>query len=302
MQDLYIRWDMEIVFEGTVWIEGKRVERCVLGEREHVTCMRPDGVTGEISLQNGEVKSTCFEVEQWGGVAVMRAKSEALSVRAVRQAAQEFGGTAYTVTAVCESAYTNVWIDGLSSRLLMLPRGEDAEVDISVELSAAVVAVKRGERRYLALVALYEDEVLYDGWVRDYRLDDRLTVECTYEDMKRHTRTGVYGYIDGKFGLIEQSFTCAYSHTYISALVPYLFAEALAVGNEEEAKDYLTEELKNDFASLKDYVGAVTYVRRPPVACAACDVGLVDASGVGRILSFEMEGDRIKDVRVVESQ
>ena len=291
---------MRIVFDGVVLMEGKRVRTLDIEEGERVWCLLAEdgGLWTEVSLLNGEVICPDCEVERWDGCAVVRPRGDGAVRRAIRQAREEMSGVTYTVTAVCEPTCTNVWIDGLNSRLMVLPRGEDAEVRIVNELSAAAVAVKRGEKRYLMLTALYEDDVLYEGWADEYAIDDRLTVKCTYADMKRHTRQGVYGYIDGKFGLIEQSFTCASAHTFIPMLVPYLFAEALAVGDDEEAIGYLTDDLKEDYSALKAYIGTVSYVRRPPIPAENTDVGIVDASGRGKVLTCEMADAYITDVRV----
>ena len=289
------------MFDGVVLIDGKRVEYLDLQEGEHVLCQIPRSGAGctEVRVQGGRVICDECVVEQWGDCAVLRPKLDCGAVARVRQVSANLGGVTYTVTAVCERHCTNVWVEGTSSALYVLPRGEEVDVQIVEALSAVSFAVRREGRVYVVLVALYEDDVLYEGWVDDYSIDERLTVKCTFADMKRHIRQRVYGYVDGQFGLIEQSFTCASAHAYIPMLTPYLFAEALLVGAEDEAQGYLCEELLRDYHALREYVGTVAYVRRPPVSASQTDVGIVDDKGVGRVLSFAMEGDLIADVRIV---
>ena len=282
--------------------EDKRVRYMELAEGETAWCrvMEMDAYWAQVRVEAGAVICADMDVEQWGECAVLRPVRGRVSACPVRQTIETVGGTTYTVTAVCERSQTSVWVDGADSRLYMLPRGKDVELTVSAALTAVAVAVKREEQCYLVLVSLYEDAVLYEGWVDAYSLGDRLTVDCTFDDMKRHARHRVFGYKEGRFDLLVQSFTCAYAHAYIPTLVPYLFAEALLVGDREEAQSYLVDDLRADFEALCDYIGEVTFVRRPPIPCAPCDVGIVDAKGHGKTFAFELDEDKIADVRLIE--
>jgi hypothetical protein len=204
------------------------------------------------------------------------------------------------VTAVCEYARTTVWVDGIGfTRMYWMPKADNVQIVFAKPMSAVAIGAERAGQTYLMLVDLYEGDVLYEGWVDEYAADERLTVKCTYRDMKRHTRHSIFGYKEGKFCMIEQSFSCAYRHTYISALTPYLFMEALAVGDRQEALSYLSQELQSDFDALLSYVGEVREVRRPPRACAVTEVGVVDGEGKGKIFACEMQ-EVIVDVRRIE--
>lgn len=291
---------MNVFFEDEVLAEGKQTAFLDLSEGRRVYCrICANGRIGYVEVTEKGFAAEGFEVEDWGDVKVLHAAKDATEWNAAAQESEEIDGVRYVVTAVCERDRTQVWVDGASTRLYVLPSGDSVGVQFAAPLSAVAVAVRRGERTYLLLASLYEGEPLYDGWVDGYALSDKLMVECTFDDMKRHTRRRVFGYKDGKFGLIEQSFSCAYRHTFIPALTPYLFLEAVAVGDHEEAKGYLCGDLAEDYDALLKYVGAVDRVRKPPFACDLADVGVVDEKGVGRVFRFDSDEGVIADVREI---
>ena len=292
---------MDVRFEGVVLAEGKRVRYAHLEEGERLYCILPTlGASAWVGVEEGALRSEGFAVEHWGAVAVLLVAEDAVFSRRVRQEQMAIDGVDYTVTAVCEARRTTVWVDSLSSRLYVLPSGEEVEVRFAPALSAVLFDVSQRGAHYVVLASLYEGEIMYEGWTDGYTLGDTLEVECTFADMKRHTRIDVLGYRDGSFGRLARSFTCAYLHAYISALTPYLFCEAIAVGDVEEARSYVSDALVPDFDNLLSYVGEVKAVRCPPVGHEASDVGVVDAEGKGQILRFEMEGDKICDVRCLD--
>ena len=287
--------------DENVYAEGRHVRYLDLAEGQRVLCRVFADVCHEclLYLEAGRLQAVGFAVERWGELTVLRAECRA-EPRAVRQAVQRIDGMDYMLTASCEASRTVAWLERATEQsMLLLPAGEDVEIAFSASMLAVAVCVVRRGGRYLAVLALPTAEVLYEGAVDEYALGDTLEVVCTLEDMRRHTIRTTWGYRGADFCTLAQSFTCANAHTYTPKLVPYLFAEALAAGDREEARGYLTAELAASLDALLGYVGEVSRVDYPPVACGPYDVGVVSAEE-GRVFAFEMEGDKIADVRRVQ--
>lgn len=289
--------------DDTIYVGGRRTSFLQLADGDRVwwSAYRGHPLGGSISYVGGVLSATGFDVEQWGDQAVLVLPTEAATPREVCQRQIEVGGTAYTLTAVCEAHGTSVWLDAGVSQLYLLPAGSRVTLDFSASLLVGLAAVERAGRHYLVLVSLVDGAILFEGWVDEYSLQADLTVVCTFDDMRRHARTRTYGYKDSDFCMLAQSFGCANAHTYISTLVPYLFLEALAVGDCDEARGYLSPDLSADFDALLTYIGKVAVVRTPPVVAPLTTVGVVDATHRGKLFSFDLDGDTIIDVRLLDT-
>ena len=85
---------------------------------------------------------------------------------------------------------------------------------------------------------------------------------------------------------------------YLPKLLPYLFAEALAVGAMDEAQSYLAPALASSWEDLVAYLGKVEGVSIPPVQRDGL-VGIM-RGGVGRLLQVTLGDDGIEDVEWLE--
>ncbi len=205
-----------------------------------------------------------------------------------------------TVTVVKEAGVT-MWIEGQTDST-MLPLGAECAdwktVDLPA-LSAVAIEGRVGDRRLLVVADVYTSKALYQGVVDEWRQQEMsIEVVCTHMDMKRHVSTARMGYQEGNWCTLEHRVICTDEHTYIPRLIPYLFAEALAVGALDEARSYLTDALALEFEPLLSYIGRVDEVAIPPIDMPNT-VGVVQ-NGVGKTLLCTLAGDKIDDVEWTE--
>ena len=287
---------MRVDFTEDVIIDGRRVRRFDLPDgRTQVVWAR--GAMCRIRREGERIVAPHFAVEHWGRQVCLVPDTDAATPRAIVQQSVGWSGGETQMTVVREPLYTTVWLDGTESAMWVLPAAEDAAIVQSDALMALAVDLRIDVGHYLFVVSAVDNATLYEGRVERFAMSDRLEVVCTYADMKGHTRTQVFGYREGAFCMLAQTFTCTRAHIYTEDWAPYLFAEALAVGDTEEAKTYLSEELQVRFSDLLRYLGAVRRVCTPPSGAAGPrDVGIVREDGVGRVVHFEMEAGRITDV------
>lgn len=297
-----------------VWVDGHRRHEIWLdeGDSAHCRICGQDFFEGALQVRENRLycggvplvaggQDNALQATRWGKVWQVRVAQHTVRAGVVLQQSFAYMGAEHVVTLMGIRGVTHVWWDSQNEqRLWMLPEGQGGSILFSSAMAAALVAMEIGDRRHLLCWSLLDGAVLFSGVADEYVFADDLTVVCTYADMRRHTCTRHYGYRNAEFCMYAQTCTCTNAHAYIPSLTPYLFAEALAVGEREEAMGYLNQPLRSDFDALLSYIGEVTEVRRPPVASGPWDVGLVDATGQGRVFRFDMQDDQIVDVRQIE--
>ena len=268
-------------------VEGKCISVCYLGEVYG---------WGRIEVKRGHVLAPNFAVVAWGNHYQLRYLAAAEEV--VAQQSVEYNRVRYTAT-LCRSPGMTLWIEGAEGGVaIALPFGESS-LSYHEEFLAWTVEQKRENGAYL-LVASIEGEVLFRGLCTDYRLADTLCVSCTYADLRRHQIEKTYGYRNGEFVMIEQRCIGRNEHICISSL-PRLFLEALAVGEREEARGYLTAELAASEEDLWRYVGEIESVLEPYGKAPKGSIAAV-GEGIGKLFLFTVEGERIADVQRIEDE
>ena len=198
-----------------------------------------------------------------------------------------------TVTVV-RSGGEALWIEGEGGSLMRpVPHAVSSWRLVSLApLSALAVEGKVGNKYWLVVADVYTLEVLYEGLVDKWSAQDSLEVVCTLDDMRLHRVQRRLGYREGVWCTLAHICTCTDDHVYIPKLLPYLFAEALAVGAMEEARSYLSPSLASAWEDLLAYVGEVEGVEIPPVGEG---VGVLQG-GVGRLLRVTVGQEGIDDM------
>ena len=221
---------------------------------------------------------------------------------ACRLLAQQTISTGATVSVLAEEGRTAIWYEGDQTRCWYVPLLREAVVGYSSALQAVAVYGEEfdphddANPRYALLTSL-AGQVLYADRGVSFVLDDQWLVTRAYMDMRKHRRQTRWGYRDGIFCTLAHTFQCFDAHTYIATLVPYLFAEALLVGDAEEARSYLSPDLAAQWTALRAYVGEVVSLDGPPYLLPDEVVAWSDEQGRGKRFAFTMAGDKIDDVR-----
>ena len=266
--------------------EGECVWICVAGRCLPVTC------------REGRIVAAGFAVCHYDLVAVLR-YDPALCAGGVLVQRQWTDGCATVLDEVSRAVLW--WERGEDTHCLWLPALHQAQIEVSQGM-AAVLVYGRATRPLDASNPLFgvlvdmAGAVLYRGYAASFALDEQLVVECAYEDMRRHRCTRRWGYREGDFCILEQMYRCASTHTCISTLVPYLFAEALAVGDEAEARTYLCADLDACWDELRRYVGSIATLDSPPWLLPDNVVAWADAQGIGKRFAFTLRDGAIADV------
>ena len=242
-----------------------------------------------------------FERRIYGDWCVLRYCGAVACSSVLAQQTIGYGG-GYQISVVAERDATAVWLEGHQLSLcLYLPLLAAATIAFSSALGAAAVYGPRVAPRcahnpqYGVLLDM-GGQVLWQGDGVDFALAERWMVQCAYADMRGHAVQRHYAFVHGILALDEQMCRCTYAQPTTLALVPHLFVEALLVGDEEEARGYLSPPLAAQWQQVRDYVGTVASLDVPPYLLPDDQVAWADAEGKGKRFAFSVVDGRIDDL------
>ena len=209
-------------------------------------------------------------------------------------------GEGYTVSVVREKNDTVVWLEGSRSMCCYLPPLDTATIDFSAALGVGVYGAVCQPRdaanpSYGVLLTL-DGQVLWQGAGNDFALDGRWMTQCAYADMRAHTVRRYYVLRDGRLAIDEQMCQCTNAQSFISAVVPYLFVEALAVGDYDEARGYLSAPLAVQWNDVLAYMGGVAALDAPPYLLPDDQVACAGPNGEGKRFAFRVVDGKIDDI------
>lgn len=292
---------MKICFlDDCIFLGALPCRSLTLGEGQSVF-IRYMGATywgGRLQWQDGELSAPAFVQYRFAHCILLRFSPAISSCRVLAQ--QSLGYGSYTVSVLSEPDRTTVWLEGSQSYCTYLPPLRDAAICYSATLRAVAVfgalCAAQDENPLYGCLCSLQGEVLFAGAGAEFSLQDQWVATCAYADMRRHTRTTQYGYRDGVFCTLAHTFACKSAHTYIPKLRPFLFAEALAIQDTQEALSYLSPSLRTDWSALSSYLGPVASVISPPYLLPDDQVAWVDADGQGKRFAFTLQDDLIDDI------
>ena len=116
------------------------------------------------------------------------------------------------------------------------------------------------ERYLLALLSTDKWRVLHELTADDIDIrSDCIITRELIADMRRHE---IVSTITPESTTRQYNITCR--HTYIEQLVPYLFLEALLIGDDREAASYLSPPMGADIERMREFAGKYDTVVCPP--------------------------------------
>jgi hypothetical protein len=176
---------------------------------------------------------------------------------------------------------------------------EDVEartVRLNNEDYIAVKGAFHGKSQLILIGYDYNYKVLLDITANQITLSDRIEAVTTKPDMLGRERRDVYTAGSGGVS-VHSSFTYGRSLQYNNRLFPYLLIEAIGAKDIENAKSYLTPDIRDNAAEIADYLGSFNSAEFPKHGEHPENVIAVRYdNGTVRLYSLDFDGELISNI------